>query len=254
MLRVHQVADAPRRADHDVGAAAHLLLLRVAAHAAQDRDALHPHVGGETAQRRMDLQRQLAGRRQDQRPRGERAGTRRLCGEHLQDRQAERRGLAGAGRRDAEQVAPGEEVGNGGGLDRRRHRVAQRTHGTQDGLGQAELVEIRVCQEKGKLQHHSARRHAVDKEGCPIARSTRRDVEADTVAKAKFRRAAKRDRSHADRACRAAYRLLRQEKQALPGLRDSDPALRRRAPTVSARHRPRWSVPSPSPRRSRETG
>src|SRR6185312_4092747 len=57
---------------------------------------------------------------------------------------------------------------------------------------------------------------AVDKEGCPIARSTRRDVEADTVANAKFRRAAKMDRSHADRACEPGYRARACQKQALP--------------------------------------
>ena len=53
-----------------------------------------------------------------------RAGRSAVGGEPVQDRQREGGGLAGAGLGDAQQVASGEDVGNGLGLDRRGLRVA----------------------------------------------------------------------------------------------------------------------------------
>src|SRR6185437_16855533 len=65
--------------------------------------------------------------------------------------------------------------------------------------------------------------YAVDSEGCPVVRSTRREVEADTVANAKFRWTAEIDRCHADRSCEAGYRTGSPERRKL---RARGPALR----------------------------
>ena len=119
MARVHQVADASRRADHDVGAAAHPLLLRAAADAAHHDRALR----AAGRRRNRGSRPRSAGRARAWAPgsaRGCRTGGRGggRC-QVLQDRQREGGGLAGAGLRDAEQVAAGQQRGDGAGLDRR---------------------------------------------------------------------------------------------------------------------------------------
>ena len=57
-------------------------------------------------------------------------------GEAVERRQHERRGLAGAGLGDAEQVAAVRTVGNGLALDRRRLRVILGGKRIEQGLGQ----------------------------------------------------------------------------------------------------------------------
>ena len=64
--------------------------------------------------------------------------------DQLQHGQGERRGLAGAGRRLAEQVAAGEQVGDGLPLDRRRLFVAEVDDGLQQFGAEAEGVETLV--------------------------------------------------------------------------------------------------------------
>ena len=86
----------------------------------------------------LDLQRQFAGRRQDE---GACGVAMRLGGfacQVLQHRQGERGGLAGAGLGDAEQIAAGEQVRNGNCLDRRWFEEALSVEGAQQRLGQAE--------------------------------------------------------------------------------------------------------------------
>jgi hypothetical protein len=61
--------------------------------------------------------------------------------EQLQDRQREAGGLAGAGLRGAEQVAPGEHDGNGLRLDRSGDRVALIGDSTEQLGLQAECCE-----------------------------------------------------------------------------------------------------------------
>ena len=63
----------------------------------------------------------------------------RLVGcEVLQHRQRERGGLAGARFGDAEQIAAGEQRGDGGRLDRRGLEETRLLEGAQQGLGEAE--------------------------------------------------------------------------------------------------------------------
>ena len=61
--------------------------------------------------------------------------------EPLQYRQHESSGLAGAGLRAGEQVAPGEDGGNRLGLDRGRHRIAVFDDCANEFGGQAEICE-----------------------------------------------------------------------------------------------------------------
>ncbi len=145
VLRAHQVADTAGRADDDVRAAAHALLLRTAADAAEDDAGSEPQMGAELPERGLDLERELAGRGQDQGAGGERAGLGRRGGEALQQRQAERAGLAGAGLGDAEQVASLQQHRNAAGLDRGRGGEVLRRQGAQDRLGEAEGGEGLRC-------------------------------------------------------------------------------------------------------------
>ena len=88
-----------------------------------------------------DLLRELAGRDEDEAARA--TGLRATAGEAGQQREAEGQGLAGAGLAAAEQVAPGEGLGEGGRLDRERRGEAARRQRPQHGLGQAEVGEGR---------------------------------------------------------------------------------------------------------------
>ena len=62
---VHQVAHAARRADHDIGAAAHVFALFEAAGTANDHDSAQARTGREGAHGLIDLQREFPRWRQD---------------------------------------------------------------------------------------------------------------------------------------------------------------------------------------------
>ena len=68
-------------------------------------------------------------------------GRTRLAGEAVEDRQREGRGLAGAGLRDADEVAPCEQERDGLGLDRGGGDVALFGEGAEDRLCEAEFVK-----------------------------------------------------------------------------------------------------------------
>src|SRR6185436_2324733 len=72
-----------------------------------------------------------------------RRARRAAAGEQLQDRQRERRRLAGARARAAEQVAPFQQERDGFGLDRRRRLVARLTDRAFQGLDQTQFGERR---------------------------------------------------------------------------------------------------------------
>ena len=165
----HQVADAAGRADHDVGASPHPLHLHEAADAAENRNDATRHPIAEPVQTRFDLQCQFAGRRQDEGARGVTMRLRRIGCEVLQHRQRECGGLAGAGLGDAEQVAAGEEVGNGCCLDRRWLEEVFTVEGTQQRLGQAE-------RRKGNRWHENGCSSARRRGFMPAAKGERLDV------------------------------------------------------------------------------
>ncbi len=88
-----------------------------------------------------DLARQFAGRAQHQYAAGLglRAGT--VFQQAMQDRKCERRGLAGAGLGDANDIAAGEGDGNGLGLDGGGRDVVFVFEGTREWIGEAEILK-----------------------------------------------------------------------------------------------------------------
>ena len=138
------VEQAARCRDEDIDAALELRGLR------SERDAAEQHHRGDLemlavdADRRLDLRRELARRREDQR--AQRFACAALVGRRrgrqpLQDRQDESRGLAGAGLRAGQQVAAREYGGNGLRLDRRGFGIAFVGDRAHQRVGQPECRE-----------------------------------------------------------------------------------------------------------------
>ena len=109
--------------DEDVDAAREALGLRSVRHAAEDNSGTKAEMGAVIAKTLGDLTRKFARRREDERAAGARLRLLTGCGEPLQDRQREGGGLAGAGLRDAEDVAAFQNIGDGLRLDRRRRDI-----------------------------------------------------------------------------------------------------------------------------------
>ena len=86
----------------------------------------------------LDLQSQLACRGEDQGPGAEAMRLRGFLCQVLQHGQREGGSLASAGLGDAEQIAAGEQMRNGGCLDWRWFNVSRLVEGTQQRLGKAE--------------------------------------------------------------------------------------------------------------------
>jgi hypothetical protein len=136
----------PRRRHHHVGAAPQGGHLAVELLAAVDRD----HRGAELApvpvERLGHLHRELARRHQHQRQRAPRRGP--FARDALQDGERERRGLARAGRRLPQQVAPGEQRPDRRALDGRRLLVAERSELRHEVLSQPDVGERLVHRHK----------------------------------------------------------------------------------------------------------
>jgi hypothetical protein len=112
-----------------VAAGAQLRLLPADRGAAEDRHDVDAGVRAVAAQRLRDLDAELARRRQHERLHGLLAGI-----DVLDDRQPERRGLAGAGLRLADHVATVEQQRDRLFLDRARRFVADIAQGSEGGL------------------------------------------------------------------------------------------------------------------------
>ena len=102
-----------------------------------------------------DLRGELAGRGEHQHADalGDRMDAR--VGEPVERRQHERRGLAGAGLGDAEQVAAGQDGRDGLRLDRRRHGVIFRRERVEEGLREPEVGKFGqemnpICKANGR--------------------------------------------------------------------------------------------------------
>ncbi len=169
LARRHQIADAPGRADHDVGASPHPLHLHRTAEAAEDCDDAALLIAAEAMEAFLDLQGEFAGRRHDE---GARAvavrGARSAC-QVLQHRQRKGGGLAGAGLGDAEQIAACEQRRNGTCLDGCRLVEALSVESAQKGLGQAEFCE-------GNRWHEDKSSSAGHRGFMPAAEGERLDV------------------------------------------------------------------------------
>ena len=138
------VEQAAGRGDEDVDAALQLRGLRADADAAEHDHRRLLRVLAVHANAFLDLRRELARGREDQRADRLFRGSRRVRGcrgrrsEPLQHRQHEAGGLAGAGLRAGEQIAAGEHRGDRLQLNRGGLRVAVFGHGAHERVGQAE--------------------------------------------------------------------------------------------------------------------
>ena len=120
---VEQVDQPPRRRDQHVDAPVDELVLVVHGLAADDQRLGELVVLAVGVEILGDLGGELPGRLEDQRP--GHPGARPAGGQDVDHRQGERRGLAGAGLRAAEDVASHQDMGDGLRLDRRRIGVAR---------------------------------------------------------------------------------------------------------------------------------
>ena len=137
-VRLAEVIEQPaRRRDDHVDAAPERMLLRTHADAAEDRRAGDRRVHGEVLQVLVDLRRQLARRREHERARD----AARAVDQLVQDREEERRGLAAAGHRAGEDVAPFEGGRDGGFLDRGGAGEAEFLHALEEAGVKLEATE-----------------------------------------------------------------------------------------------------------------
>ncbi len=137
---VEVVHDPAGGADDHVHAAAERRQLHAVALAAVDGEHVHAaHAGRVALERLAHLEGELAGGREHE-------GLRGLLGhvEVGEDRQRERGRLAGAGLRDAEDVAAGEEGGDRGRLDRGGRLVAHVLECLEHLVGETEVAEGRA--------------------------------------------------------------------------------------------------------------
>ncbi len=140
-VALHEIEQASGGRDQHVDAVhqrAHLASHRDAADRERVVDAEMASIGVEAVQ---DLAGKLARGRQHQDAAGLAFRPLRLGGELVQDRQREGRGLAGAGLRDPDDVAPAERGRNGLGLDRGGGDVFLLRKRAQDRLCEAEFTE-----------------------------------------------------------------------------------------------------------------
>ena len=141
MALVHQIEQAAWRRDQDIEAASQIVDLRLLTDAAEDHGAAQAEMPAVGAEILDDLDRELAGWRQDQRAHRAAAARHRVGAEALKDRQRESGGLAGAGLGDTEQIAALEEIGDGLRLDRRRLSVILGANRAEQRLGEAEIIK-----------------------------------------------------------------------------------------------------------------
>jgi len=150
MLLLHEIEQSARRGDEYVDALGHRLDLLRLAHAAEDHgvaQALMLAIGRKAL---ADLERELARGRQNEGMRRTRCNCMLRLAELLQDGQRERRRLACAGLRDAEQIAPFQQAWNRLHLDGRgvgvvfgRKRAAERLGNSK--LGKRRMGHEYVC-------------------------------------------------------------------------------------------------------------
>ena len=136
------VEQAAGRGDQHVDAAQQLGVLVVERDAADDQRDVELVVLAVFLEMFGDLRGEFARRLEDERARHARAGA--ALFEHGEHRQHEGGGLAGAGLRDAEHVAPGENVRDGLLLDGGGGLVAGRFNGGENLVGKAEMRKRHV--------------------------------------------------------------------------------------------------------------
>ena len=137
VLPLEMVDQSTRRRDDDVDAGAQLLLLRLDRHAAVDRGGVELGVPRVLLHALLDLDAELARRREDERSRAART-----VEQSIDDGKSERGGLAGSGLRESHHVAPFENQRDRLCLNRRWMLVSRVTYRAQRGPRQPKLVEF----------------------------------------------------------------------------------------------------------------
>ena len=154
-LAAQVIERAAGRGDDDVGAAAQradLLIHRRAAVERHDRQDVRLRV---LVDGLGHLHRQLARRHEHQPARARRTTGTRAAGEPVDHRQRKGGGLAGAGARLANQIAARQQERNRFPLDGRRLFVAERGHGLDESVAQAQRVEPNGASRIDRKRHLS---------------------------------------------------------------------------------------------------
>jgi hypothetical protein len=166
MALLKQVEHAPRAADHDLGTTAQGPDLRAGRHSAEDRDGPDVAEPREPPDLRVDLDRQLAGGRQDQ----DQRASARLFEQPLQDGQREGRRLAGPGLGQAHDVPSLETGRNRLDLDRPGFIEARGPDAAIEAGIEAEAVEAAlrpcICTCTGQTSSPPCRRIEPMRHGC----------------------------------------------------------------------------------------
>jgi hypothetical protein len=139
---LEMVEQAAGRGDEHVDAAGELGVLVAEGDAADEQGDAQLVVDAVLDEVLLDLGGELAGRLEDEGARHAGAGA--ALFQHGDHRQGEGGGLAGAGLGDAEDVAAGQDVGDGLGLDGGRFGVAGRSHGSLNLGAEAEFGKRHV--------------------------------------------------------------------------------------------------------------
>src|SRR5262249_55452236 len=134
---LHEVKEPARSGDQDVDAGRERTDLAVDRHAADGERDLRAQIASVGLKAFDDLGRKLARRAQDQHAAAACVRPPRRCGEAIEDRQREGRGLAGSGLRDADDVARRQHLRDGLGLGRGGVLLVGERAG--DGLGESEF-------------------------------------------------------------------------------------------------------------------
>ena len=152
VLETHVVQQSPRRGDDDFAAVAQRPLLRTRVDPTDDGHRTEADVVAERKHLLVDLQGQLARRRQNESAAADLSSPLQA----LQDGQEEGRCLAGARRCAADQVTTGQDDRYALRLDRRRASVSHVRHRLGQGRNQVELVHwwyhrvSRGCDDAGR--------------------------------------------------------------------------------------------------------
>ena len=136
-----EIEKAARRRDENVGAAHERIDLRLLPDAAEHDGAAKRKMPAIGAKAFADLNRELARRRQDERARRARRRFGAMVREPVQNRQRERRGLAGPGLRESDDIAAREQGRDGLDLDRCWGEVFFCRQRTQQRLGEVKVGE-----------------------------------------------------------------------------------------------------------------
>ncbi len=156
VLLIDEIEQASRRGDEDVDAVAERRNLLVLIDAAEDDGIAELEIAAVGLEAVVYLERELARGRQDERAHAARFVLTGVLGEALEQRQAERGGLAGAGLRDAEDVAARKHQRNGLGLDRGGIDIVFGGKSALKRLGHAERGKHRNRQNKSLLARKGA--------------------------------------------------------------------------------------------------